>query len=644
MAVTVQAINAAANADTFGTLYTRVNSVIDYLATVVVTANGDANGSQTTGNAYVNGIFASKNAAFGTIRGGNVQSSADLVFASNASWGNSTVNSYVSNGTARFDTSMTVAGFVMNSTSTVLRDKRDRVFVNGTEVNTATYVNFIAGTGVSLTGSYDAGNNSVNVIVAATIVQVTGSNTDLLFNDSGALGANDELTFDKVNAVLTVSGQTNAALKVGANAKVNSTSVSVGNSTVSTLQNSTAHSVSNSTTTVSFTATGVLGGTGFFINADTFSTGNSTVNSTMNTTSFKLANSTQSVQFNMFGIGGIPNFTFSSGNATVNSTVNSSAVTSPNLVGNGVTANVSVAVGANVIANTTAFFVGNATVNVVINSSMLRIGTANVWYAGNFDPTTKADNGTIYSVFSQNTYVNTQLNTKADNTAVYSTFAQNTGVNTLLAAKADNAAVYAVFAQNTATQSALNARLGCGWATGRQSSALNLDWRDGLGDASLQLLVDGTSAIQITTRSEFLNYAAGKPFIIDHPTPSKTVDKYLVHACIEGPEAGVYYRGKGITGADGTALVHLPDYFTDLCEVDTATIQLTQIGRPIPISLSADEVTDAGAFTVYANPGTKFHWLVMAERKDCEKLVPEVDKSEVEVGRLGPYTYFMERG
>jgi hypothetical protein len=32
-----------------------------------------------------------------------------------------------------------------------------------------------------------------------------------------------------------------------------------------------------------------------------------------------------------------------------------------------------------------------------------------------------------------------------------------------------------------------------------------------------------------------------KTFIIEHPIDTS---KYLIHACLEGPEAGVYYRGK----------------------------------------------------------------------------------------------------
>ena len=37
-----------------------------------------------------------------------------------------------------------------------------------------------------------------------------------------------------------------------------------------------------------------------------------------------------------------------------------------------------------------------------------------------------------------------------------------------------------------------------------------------------------------------LSTISSKTFVIEHPDDK---DKYLVHSCLEGPEAGVYYRG-----------------------------------------------------------------------------------------------------
>jgi len=88
----------APGGDTFGSLYDKVNTALWVISSFAVTANGTANGSLTTGNAYVNGIFSALTLATPTLRGGNVQSSANLVVSSNVSVGNSTANVFIGNG------------------------------------------------------------------------------------------------------------------------------------------------------------------------------------------------------------------------------------------------------------------------------------------------------------------------------------------------------------------------------------------------------------------------------------------------------------------------------------------------------------------------------------------------------------------
>jgi len=67
--------------------------------------------------------------------------------------------------------------------------------------------------------------------------------------------------------------------------------------------------------------------------------------------------------------------------------------------------------------------------------------------------------------------------------------------------------------------------------------------------------------------------AATKNFKINHPTMP---GYYLVHSSLEGPERGIYHRGKLKT----SSTIHLPDYWKDLPVDDTdITIQLTPIGN-----------------------------------------------------------------
>jgi len=67
--------------------------------------------------------------------------------------------------------------------------------------------------------------------------------------------------------------------------------------------------------------------------------------------------------------------------------------------------------------------------------------------------------------------------------------------------------------------------------------------------------------------------AATKNFRIQHPTME---GYYLLHSSLEGPERGIYHRGK----LSVSNIIHLPDYWKDLPVDDTdITVQLTSIGN-----------------------------------------------------------------
>jgi len=66
--------------------------------------------------------------------------------------------------------------------------------------------------------------------------------------------------------------------------------------------------------------------------------------------------------------------------------------------------------------------------------------------------------------------------------------------------------------------------------------------------------------------------ASTKNFKIQHPTMP---DYYLVHSSLEGPERGIYHRGKLKT----SNIIHLPDYWDELTDDVDITVQLTPIGN-----------------------------------------------------------------
>ncbi|MER5333780.1 hypothetical protein [Micromonospora sp. NPDC002717] len=121
-----------------------------------------------------------------------------------------------------------------------------------------------------------------------------------------------------------------------------------------------------------------------------------------------------------------------------------------------------------------------------------------------------------------------------------------------------------------------------------------------------------------------------KQFAIDHPldAPDATERRQLIHAAIEGPENGVYYRGEARLDG-GTATVELPAYFEALTRPEGRTVHLTPVfDDDEPVSaLAASRVKD-GAFrvrTVDGSPASHaFYWEVKAVRDDLEPLEVEV--------------------
>jgi hypothetical protein len=121
-----------------------------------------------------------------------------------------------------------------------------------------------------------------------------------------------------------------------------------------------------------------------------------------------------------------------------------------------------------------------------------------------------------------------------------------------------------------------------------------------------------------------------KSFVIDHPTDE---DKYLVHACLEGPEAGVYYRGEGKIVDNLSTTIDLPDYVKHLAT--EFTVQLTRIypGKKVA-PLYAGRVKN-NSFTVYGE-NCEFYWQVTGKRFDIEV---EPSKDTTNVNGSGPYKW-----
>ena len=109
--------------------------------------------------------------------------------------------------------------------------------------------------------------------------------------------------------------------------------------------------------------------------------------------------------------------------------------------------------------------------------------------------------------------------------------------------------------------------------------------------------------------------ASPKPFDIRHPSKKEWRLRY---ACIEGPEVGVYYRGRLKNDNE----IVLPNYWKDLVHVDSITVQLQPIGAHQDIIVKR---WDDEKIYLQAKPGFPINcfYHVYAERKDINPLIVE---------------------
>ena len=114
-----------------------------------------------------------------------------------------------------------------------------------------------------------------------------------------------------------------------------------------------------------------------------------------------------------------------------------------------------------------------------------------------------------------------------------------------------------------------------------------------------------------------------KPFDIPHPTK----DGYrLRYACIEGPEAAVYIRGRVCNGKN---VIDLPAYWSGLVDYETITVQLTALGSHQNVIVKRISPIEQRIY-LQAQGGMPVDcfYHIMAERKDVNKLIVEYEGNE----------------
>jgi hypothetical protein len=111
--------------------------------------------------------------------------------------------------------------------------------------------------------------------------------------------------------------------------------------------------------------------------------------------------------------------------------------------------------------------------------------------------------------------------------------------------------------------------------------------------------------------------ARSKNFLIDHPTKEGVK---LVHACLEGPENAVYFRGR----VRNKTQIYLPEYWTKLVDPTSITVSLTPVGSHQNVIVK--RIND-NVIHLQSNGGMPIdcYFHVFGTRVDISRLVTEVD-------------------
>lgn len=109
-----------------------------------------------------------------------------------------------------------------------------------------------------------------------------------------------------------------------------------------------------------------------------------------------------------------------------------------------------------------------------------------------------------------------------------------------------------------------------------------------------------------------------KSFDIQHPTKRGW---RLRHTCLEGPENGVYFRGR----LKNSNIIELPDYWVGLVDAESITISLTQIGYSQ--DLIVEKIEWGKKIFIKSGTGSNIDcfYLINGTRKDGENLILEYE-------------------
>lgn len=128
--------------------------------------------------------------------------------------------------------------------------------------------------------------------------------------------------------------------------------------------------------------------------------------------------------------------------------------------------------------------------------------------------------------------------------------------------------------------------------------------------------INGSGTCSFPNFQGNINVQSWKGFDIKHPNKE---NHRLRHICLEGPEAGVYYRGR-LTNSN---VINLPEYWKGLIDPETITVSLTQIGSSQDLIIDAIEWGSRVKIRSGNASRIDCYYVIHASRIDGEPLIVE---------------------
>jgi len=131
--------------------------------------------------------------------------------------------------------------------------------------------------------------------------------------------------------------------------------------------------------------------------------------------------------------------------------------------------------------------------------------------------------------------------------------------------------------------------------------------------------IDASGTVTAPTFQGNINVQSWKGFDIKHPNKE---NHRLRHICLEGPEAGVYIRGR----LTGSSAIDLPEYWKGLIDLESITVSLTQIGSSQDLIIEGLEDWGTKVKVRSGNASAiDCYYTIHASRIDGEKLIVEYE-------------------